>query len=319
LPLGCRLRVVLDTTNDRRQHFIDACLLIGANDRNGMRLALLSRMQLNAENLTHRSISAESYGVRRNGVFHPLHVSVFVIRSLFAALFALLIYSVSVTAAATDLPQGQVRAIQSLASIRTAAEKYISDATHSAAAKTIATAGELDSRLQLTACTEALEVATLHNAPISARTTVSVRCQHGADWTVYLPVSIETEIEVLVLRQPAARLARITAADVELQRRKVPGMGSLYVSHVDGLQQRHLKRSVPAGTVVTVDMLKRDLIVKRGQQVMLVSSINGIEVRAPGTALAEGGNADRIRVQNASSLKVIEGVIESSDLVRVGM
>jgi flagella basal body P-ring formation protein FlgA len=71
--------------------------------------------------------------------------------------------------------------------------------------------------------------------------------------------------------------------------------------------------------VLTVDMMKRDMVVKRGQHVTLVTSVGGIDVRAAGTALTDGGQADRIRVQNASSLKTVEGVVESANLVRVGM
>jgi flagella basal body P-ring formation protein FlgA len=66
-------------------------------------------------------------------------------------------------------------------------------------------------------------------------------------------------------------------------------------------------------------MMARDLVVKRGQQVMLVFDSHGIVIQAPGLALADGGTADRIRVQNQTSLKVVEGIIESGNLVRVGM
>ena len=38
----------------------------------------------------------------------------------------------------------------------------------------------------------------------------------------------------------------------------------------------------------------------------------------PGARLTEGGVDDRVRVQNMSSLKVVEGVVESDSVVRVG-
>jgi len=231
-------------------------------------------------------------------------------RAIFIFVVGLLVYSVFATANAREM--------HSLDAIRAAAEEFIRDSAGSANATIIATAGELDPRLQLTQCGQ-LEVGTLNNAPVMARTTVSVRCRQGAEWNVYLPVSIETETDVLVLREPAARLSHVTAADVEVQRRRVPGLGNLYLGKSAELQNKHLKRSVPAGTALTVDMFKRDMTVKRGQQVTLIANVGGIDVRASGTALADGGNADRIRVQNSSSLKVIEGIVESGNLVRVGM
>jgi flagella basal body P-ring formation protein FlgA len=72
------------------------------------------------------------------------------------------------------------------------------------------------------------------------------------------------------------------------------------------------------GTVLVADAFAADVLVKRGQQVTLVTSVGGIEVRAVGAAITEGGTHDRVRVQNLSSLKIVEGVVESASLVRVG-
>jgi flagella basal body P-ring formation protein FlgA len=40
-------------------------------------------------------------------------------------------------------------------------------------------------------------------------------------------------------------------------------------------------------------------------------------VRAAGRALADAAGGTRLKVQNLSSLKVVEGVVEGPDLVRV--
>jgi len=277
----------------------------------GMRFALYMAMHSNAETLTLS---------RRRRLSAPVSLherAATAVRLVFIAVVVLLIYSVFASARAEI--SAEARAIQSLESIRAAAERFVREAASTSTAKVIATAGELDSRLQLAVCSGDLDTATLNNAPIAGRNTISVRCRHGAEWNIYLPVSVETETDVLVLREPAARLAHIGAADVDVQRRRVPGLGNLYLGKPTELQRRYLKRSLPAGTVLTVDMMKRDMVIKRGQQVILVANVGGIDVRAPGTALADGGNADRIRVQNASSLKVVEGVVESANLVRVGM
>jgi flagella basal body P-ring formation protein FlgA len=275
--------------------------------QHGMRLALLAGMHLNAESLTlprQRTVVS---------VCLAQHAGT-IVRMLFAVIVALLIYSVVTTASANE-----VRSIQSIESIRSAAEHYIRKTASTETALAIATAGELDPRLQLAACAGELEVTTLNKTPIAARNTVGVRCRQGADWNIYLPVSVETETDVLVLREPAARLARLSATDVDIQKRRVPGLVSVYLSKPVDLQRRHLKRSLPAGTVLTIDMMNRDMVVKRGQHVTLVTTVGGIDVRAAGTALTDGGKADRIRVQNASSLKTVEGVVESANLVRVGM
>ena len=64
-------------------------------------------------------------------------------------------------------------------------------------------------------------------------------------------------------------------------------------------------RPLAAGSGLTVDAFMADSMVKRGQQVTLLASAGGLEVRANGLALSDGGSADRVRVQNLASQLVV--------------
>jgi flagella basal body P-ring formation protein FlgA len=64
-------------------------------------------------------------------------------------------------------------------------------------------------------------------------------------------------------------------------------------------------------------MFTPDLIVRRGQEVTLLSSSGAVEVRANGRAMIDGAAGSRIQVQNLGSMRVVEGVVETADLVRV--
>jgi flagella basal body P-ring formation protein FlgA len=90
------------------------------------------------------------------------------------------------------------------------------------------------------------------------------------------------------------------------------------VTDLSDYRERHLKRPLQPCSVLMADAFSADVLVRRGQQVTLVTAVGGIEVRASGAAMSEGGVRDRIRVQNLSSLKVVEGVVESASLVRIG-
>ena len=85
------------------------------------------------------------------------------------------------------------------------------------------------------------------------------------------------------------------------------------------MRDRYLKRAAVTGNVLVSDMFVRNLAVKRGQQVLLVLDLKGLTVQAPGLAISDGAIADRIRIKNQTSLKIVEGVVESGNLVRVGM
>jgi flagella basal body P-ring formation protein FlgA len=268
-----------------------------------------------------RSKELSSLVRRRTHSFPAFRIAV---RTFFLALVFALVYSAINTASADDVVDNSRTAnrTQSLASIRATAEQFVRDSAANLTnenAKLFAAAGELDARLQLETCQGALNAFALNGAPIAARVTIGVRCDQGATWTVYVPVMVECEVDVLVLRNSMQRDAHAATSDVEVQHRRVPGFGAAYISDANTLRDQHLKRPLPAGTVLLADMMARDLVVKRGQQVMLVFGSNGLVIQAPGLALADGGTADRIRVQNQTSLKVVEGVIESGNLVRVGM
>ena len=207
--------------------------------------------------------------------------------------------------------------IQPLPAIQAAAEHFISSRLPAGQAKFYVSAGALDPRLRLAACASPLESFAPSEANISARATVGVRCTTNAQWTLYVPVTIEVEAQVLVLRRGLARRARIESTDVELQTRRLPGTLSNFVNDAVLLQGHRLKRALPAGTPLTVDVLAPDVLIRRGQKVTLVAASGSIEIRAEGLALSEGGAADRVRVQNANSLKIVEGVVENASTVRV--
>ncbi|MDB6091642.1 MAG: hypothetical protein JWN85_4426 [Gammaproteobacteria bacterium] len=146
---------------------------------------------------------------------------------------------------------------------------------------------------------------------------VGVSCPQGATWTVYVPVTIESEIMVLVLRVPAPRGTHLKPSDVATEKRRVSGLAVGFVTDLDALARNTLIRPLPAGAVLTTDALLADFIVKRGEAVTLLASVSGIEVRAPGRALSDGRDGARIKVQNLGSLKVVEGVVDTTHVIHV--
>lgn len=209
--------------------------------------------------------------------------------------------------------------VQSPAAIQAAAEEFVRSSLPESHAKQFVTAARLDPRLRLDECAAPLEAFSQGTAMTNARMTIGVRCPSANTWTIYVPVTVEVEVSVLVLRRPLARRSRVELADVEPQVRRLPGSASAFVNDTSSLQGHRLKRALPVGTALTVEMLVPDVLVRRGQQVTLIAANGPVQIRAQGQALTEGGASDRIRVQNVTSLKVVEGVVESDGVVRVGL
>jgi flagella basal body P-ring formation protein FlgA len=232
------------------------------------------------------------------------------LRACFLALLA-------ISANAGADPAGQ----QTVAELQRFAESFLLQRLQGPAegdATPLVTAGNIDPRLRLQNCSGALQGIMPAAATVSARMTVGVRCANPA-WTVYVPMTVETELKVLVMRAAAARSSSPTADDVELQPRRVPGIATSYLTRTDQLRGRHLKVAVSPGTPLTTDLLAADVLIKRGQRVTLVASAGGIDVHAQGEAIADATATGRVKVLNLSSHKVVEGQAESSDRVRVSL
>lgn len=206
---------------------------------------------------------------------------------------------------------------QSPESIRAAAEAFVKTQLPHDANVASVTAGTLDSRLRLARCTGGLNAQLPTGAAMQSRTMVGVGCEGPVRWRVYVPVTVESRISVLVLKHPVPREARLTIEDVTVESRKVTGLATAFLTDVSDLRARSVERPLPLGTTLTMDMFKPDLVIRHGQEVTLIAAAGGIEVRATGKALADAAGGTRLKVQNLSSLKVVEGVVEGPDLVRV--
>lgn len=225
----------------------------------------------------------------------------------FRRVFSILPLFVALTAAAQTPPKD----------LQQAAEAFLRARVGTASGELFVTATGLDPRLRLAPCTRPLEAFLPSGVEPAARTTVGVRCANPF-WTVYVPVTVETQMKVLVLKRAAPRLTPLTPADVDSQPRRVAGFPQSYVTEVEFLKGRHLRMPSSPGTALKVEMLAADTLIKRGQRVTLLSAAGSIEVRAPGEAMSDALPDGRVRVQNLASRRVVEGVAESADSVRVG-
>ncbi|HVS77771.1 MAG TPA: flagellar basal body P-ring formation chaperone FlgA [Steroidobacteraceae bacterium] len=207
--------------------------------------------------------------------------------------------------------------IQPLQPIRAAAEGFVRSQMPPGKADIVVTANRLDPRLRLAHCGGPLEATFISGARLQAQVSVAVSCRAAANWTVYVPVTVQSRIRVFALRGPQTQGARLGASDVAAETRLVSGLAVGYVTDVSELAHATLRHPLPAGAVLTSGDLLPDFMVRQGEQVTLVASIDGVQVRAAGLALQDGRRGALVRVQNASSSKVVQGIVESNRVVDV--
>src|SRR5690349_11807013 len=207
--------------------------------------------------------------------------------------------------------------VQSLAAVRKAAESALRRQIEPAVKDVSLEAANLDARLRLAACPAPLAVDVALPRGTQSRVLARVACKNTITWTVNVPVDIHRKSDVLVMRRAVGRGENIAVADVVVQQRVLPGLTSPYVSRPEDLAGRLTRRPVPEGTALTADALDAPLLIHRGQSVALIARAGGLEVRAPGVAMADAAAEQRVRVKNLDSLKIIEGVADTAGVVRV--
>lgn len=208
-------------------------------------------------------------------------------------------------------------AIQPVESVARAAEGFVRSQMPPGQSDIVVTASRLDPRLRLALCGGPLDTSFISGARLQPQVSVAVGCRAGADWTIYVSVTVQSRIRVWALRTPQVQGARLSAADLAAETRLVSGLAVGYVTDLSALARETLRHPLPAGAVLTSDDLLPDYMVRQGDQVTMVAAIDGIQVRAAGLALQSGRYGTLIRVQNPSSAKVVQGVVEGDRVVDV--
>jgi flagella basal body P-ring formation protein FlgA len=221
---------------------------------------------------------------------------------------------------------GLLAALCSAATARAATDPALISAAAEAAVRAQAGAGAellslevapLDPRVHLATCSVPLEGFVTDGSALQYQTTVGVRCAGAIRWTIYRVVKVESQAAVLVARRSLPRDAQLTAADFQLETRRVPGIIGAYLTDPATLAGEQLRRPVAAGEALTLEALAPANLIHRGQEVVLLARAGGLEVRVAGVALADGRALDRIRVQNLSSQRIVEGIVRSNSEVEI--
>jgi flagella basal body P-ring formation protein FlgA len=207
--------------------------------------------------------------------------------------------------------------IADLQSLQAAAEGAVRREIAPGEGSAIVRAQTLDGRLRLAQCDRPLTAAIAGDGQLRAHTTVAVRCEGSVHWTLYMSVTIDSEVSVLVARHALARDTELTAADFDLVQRHLPGLSTDYVTQTATIAGQRLRKSIAGGDALGMDALTPSNAIHRGQQVTLIAGSGDFQVRTSAVALSDGRIADRIRVQNLSSQRVVEGIVRSGSEVEV--
>lgn len=177
----------------------------------------------------------------------------------------------------------------------------------------------LDRRLKLSPCAKALQTTMAPGAKLFGKTTVTVQCNTPKPWRIFVPATLVLYENVLATARTIVRGQVLGADDLTIVTQKVISTSRGFFRDREQALGFVAKRSIPAGKVLTAQMLQAPRLVQRGQEVILLATTPILEVRMKGKALADGAKGDVIQVRNVSSNRVVEGVVSGIGVVKVNM
>ena len=203
---------------------------------------------------------------------------------------------------------------QNFTEIRQTAEAFAKQQTAHLSGKVTVTVGALEP-MQLAACAK-LQTFLPLGAKLWGNSNIGVRCSQGAEWTVYVPVTVRVQAPVLVATHPLASGKLLTADDLTLQMAELTQLPSGVISNVQEAVGKVLTSGVVAGHPLRQDMLRAPILVRQGQSVRLIAQGQGFKVSSEGKALANAaiGQIVQVKAQNGQT---VSGVVKPDGTVEV--
>lgn len=173
---------------------------------------------------------------------------------------------------------------------------------------------ELLGALPATPCSTPLQVLRRSEEPSAlARQRFEVRCGDG--WNLIVSSQAEAFLPVLTTRTVLERGHVLEAGDLQLKAQNIARAHQGFYVRADQVLGQAVRRRVRAGQLLTPALLSEAAMVKRGQQVRISASRDGIQASTPGEALANGQTGEVIKVRNLSSQKVIQAKVIDAGVV----
>ncbi len=193
---------------------------------------------------------------------------------------------------------------------------------------------EIDPRLRLKPCSDILSV----RYPFSTETTVEVKCTGDTRWKIFLTISKTTSepnirptaketlaykpspIELtngVVTKRTLQRGIPIRASDIELKSFPSNRLQSGHVKNLNHPIGMEPSQTIPKGALISINMLRPPVLVRKGDAVSIIFERNGISVTNEGIALENGGLREKIKIQLPDTKKILSATIQSTGVVKI--
>jgi len=177
--------------------------------------------------------------------------------------------------------------------------------------------GPIDAHLQLERCGAPVKPVVAPGGHMRDRILVELRCPVSGGWHLYVPVRVVGTSVVTIAARAIVAGSVLTDKDVRTERRDIAELPPGYMDDPAVAVGLTAARPLSSGAVITNQFLVAAKAVQRGQSVTLVADAAGMSVSMAGRALTDGLINQRVKVQNLSSGKIVEGIARSEQVVEI--
>jgi flagellar basal body P-ring formation protein FlgA len=177
--------------------------------------------------------------------------------------------------------------------------------------------GPLDTHLQQEKCSRPLKAFVASPQHMKDRVMIELRCQDAKPWHLYVPVRIVATSPVAVAAHAIIAGTVIKATDLKTEEHDVSELPLGFLDDPAIAIGLTAGRPIAGGAYISNQQLVAPKTVQRGQSVTLIADAGGMSVRMAGRVLSDGLMNQRVRVQNLSSGKIVEGIARSEQTVEI--
>jgi flagella basal body P-ring formation protein FlgA len=177
--------------------------------------------------------------------------------------------------------------------------------------------GPIQSNLQLDRCGSPVMPVVGPGKHMRDRVLVELRCTGTPSWHIYVPVRIVGTSTVAIAARAIVVGSVLTDKDIRTEQHDTSELPPGYIDDPTVAVGLTAARPISSGAIITNQYLLAAKAVVRGQAVTLVADVGSMSVRMAGRAMSDGLMNQRVKVENLSSGKIVEGIARSEQVVEI--
>lgn len=219
--------------------------------------------------------------------------------------------AIIVTVGATSAVSA-ARSGQTSESILTAARQFLVEQLEHTEGKLQIEMSRIDPRLRLPGCLDKLQIEAPQKGRLLGKVSLRVSCNEASShkpWSIFVSARVTLLQTVYIAQGYIPRGKPIAVQQVRLDERDVARLRNGFFSRPEQINGMIARQTIAPGQVLTSYLLKPPTLIKRGQTIAIIARQGDLVVRMKGKALASGAAGERIQVKNATSKRIVEGLI----------